>query len=87
METTIDRFGRVVILKRLREDLGLKAGEPLMIQEQGGGILMKLAREGAPLKRKGRVLVFAGDVVGGPGDLARRARDERMRKVAGRGRG
>lgn len=87
METTIDRFGRVVIPKRLREDLGLKVGEPLVIQEQEGGILMKLAREGVPLKRKGRVLVFAGDVTGDPGDLLRKARDERMRKAVGRGRG
>ncbi len=34
METTIDRFGRVVIPKRLRDDLGLKVGEPLVIEER-----------------------------------------------------
>lgn len=47
METTIDRFGRVVIPKRVREDLGLKAGEPLVIEEQAEGILLKPAREDA----------------------------------------
>jgi hypothetical protein len=39
------------------------------------------------LKRKGHVLVFAADVAGEPGDLVRKARDERMRKMAGRSRG
>jgi AbrB family looped-hinge helix DNA binding protein len=87
METTIDRFGRVVIPKRVREDLGLTAGEPLVVEEQAEGILLKPAREGVPLKRKGRVLVFAGDVAGDPGDQVRKARDERMRRVVGRSRG
>jgi AbrB family looped-hinge helix DNA binding protein len=87
METTLDRFGRVVIPKRVREDLGLKVGEPLLIEEHADGILLRPAQEGVPLKRKGRVLVFAGNVAGDPGDLMGKARDERMRKVAGRRRG
>jgi AbrB family looped-hinge helix DNA binding protein len=87
METALDRFGRVVIPKRVREDLGLKVGEPLVIEEQAEGILLKPAQEGAPLRRKGRVLVFAGTVAGDPGDLVGKARDERMRKVVGRRRG
>jgi len=84
MERTIDRFGRVVIPKRLREDLGLKVGEPLVIQEQGGGVLVRLARKDDRLKRKGRVLVFTADITRDAADLVRKARDERMRKVIGR---
>jgi len=86
METTIDRFGRVVIPKRLREDLGLKVGEPLVIEERAEGILLKPSREGVSVRYKGRVLVFAGDATGDPGDLVRKLRDERMRKLVGRGR-
>lgn len=84
METTIDRFGRVVIPKRVRDDLGLTVGESLVIEEQGEGILLKPAREGAPVRYKGRVLVFAGDATGDPGGVVRRARDERMRKLVSR---
>ncbi len=86
METTIDRFGRVVIPKRIRDDLGLEAGESLLIEEQGEGIRLKPARQAATVKRKGRVLVFAGEARGDPGDVVRKARDERMRRLIGRGR-
>jgi len=86
METTIDRFGRVVIPKHVREGLGLEAGEALVIEERSEGILLRPVREGAPLKQKGRVLVFAGQATGEPGNLVRKARDERLHKLAGRGR-
>jgi AbrB family looped-hinge helix DNA binding protein len=86
METTIDRFGRVVIPKRVREDLGLAVGESLVIEERAGGILLQPVREGAALKRKGRVLIFTGNGTGDPGELVRRLRDERLRKLVGRDR-
>ena len=86
MDTTIDRFGRVVIPKRVRESLGLEAGESLVIEERSEGILLRPAREGVPLKHKGRVLVFTGQATGEPGNLLRSAREERLQKLAGRGR-
>jgi AbrB family looped-hinge helix DNA binding protein len=86
METTIDRFGRVVIPKQVREGLGLEAGESLVIEERNEGILLRPAREAAALKHKGRVLVFTGQATGEPGNLVRRARDERLHGLAGRGR-
>jgi AbrB family looped-hinge helix DNA binding protein len=86
VETTIDRFGRVVIPKHVRDGLGLEAGESLVIEERHEGILLRPAREGAPLKRKGGVLVFTGQATAEPGNLVRKAREERLRKLAGRGR-
>jgi AbrB family looped-hinge helix DNA binding protein len=86
METTIDRFGRVVIPKQIREDLGLEAGESLVIEGRSEGILLRPAREATGLRRKGRVLVFSGTETGDPGDLVRRVRDERLHKLVGRGR-
>jgi AbrB family looped-hinge helix DNA binding protein len=86
METTIDRFGRVVIPKQVREGLGLEAGESLVIEERNEGILLRPAREAAALKHKGRVLVFTGQATGESGNLIRRARDERLHRLAGRGR-
>jgi AbrB family looped-hinge helix DNA binding protein len=83
METTIDRFGRVVIPKRVREDLGLVVGESLVIEARDEGILLRPAREGAVLKHKGRVLVFIGNGTGEPGDLVRTLRDERLHRLVG----
>jgi AbrB family looped-hinge helix DNA binding protein len=76
----------VVIPKRVREDLGLAVGESLVIEERAGGILLQPVREGAALKRKGRVLIFTGNGTGDPGELVRRLRDERLRKLVGRDR-
>ena len=86
METTIDRFGRVVIPKQVREGLGLEAGESLVIEERNEGILLRPTREAAALKHKGRVLVFTGQATGESGNLIRRARDERLHRLASRGR-
>ncbi len=86
METTIDRFGRVVIPKRVREDLCLAVGEPLVIEERDEGILLRPVREGAALKHKGRVLVFTGNGTGEPGDLVRKLREERLHRLVGRDR-
>ena len=86
MQTTIDRFGRVVIPKHVRESLGLEAGESLVIEERSEGILLRPVREAVALKHKGRVLVFTGQVTGDPRNLLRRVREERLHKLAGRGR-
>ena len=77
MKTTIDRFGRLVIPKRVRDDLGIEAGESLVIEERS---------EVTGLKYKGRVLVFSGMAAGDPESLVRKLRDERLHKLVGRGR-
>ncbi len=86
MKTTIDRFGRLVIPKRVRDDLGIEAGESLVIEERSEGILLRPSREVTGLKYKGRVLVFSGMAAGDPESLVRKLRDERLHKLVGRGR-
>lgn len=44
MRTTIDKAGRVVIPKRLRERLALKGGEEIEIEEVGDRIEIRRAR-------------------------------------------
>lgn len=38
MQTTIDRAGRVVVPKELRDRLGLSAGSRIEIREEGAGL-------------------------------------------------
>ncbi|MBW1999626.1 MAG: AbrB/MazE/SpoVT family DNA-binding domain-containing protein [Deltaproteobacteria bacterium] len=64
METTLDRFGRVVIPKRVRDDLGLQAGAVLQIKQEGHKILMEPVHEGPPIVVKKGVLVFQGTATG-----------------------
>ena len=41
MSTTIDKAGRLVIPKAIRERIGLRSGEPLEIEEDRGTILIR----------------------------------------------
>ncbi len=64
METTLDRFGRVVIPKRVRDNLGLQPGAVLKIKQNNQKISLEpLDDEPRMMVRKG-VLVFQGTATG-----------------------
>ena len=59
MEATLDRFGRIVIPKKIREDFHLQVGSSIRIEEGEGEIVLKPV-EGEPnLVKKDGVLVFS----------------------------
>lgn len=87
MEATLDRFGRVVIPKKVRDDLGLRAGDILVVEEGEAEIRLKPARDEAHMVREGSVLVFVGRATGPLEDAVERDREERIRKVMGRMKG
>lgn len=60
METSIDKFGRVLIPKDLRDDLGLTEGTTLSVEVSENQVILTPTSAGSPLVRKGHVLVFAG---------------------------
>lgn len=64
MRTTIDRAGRVVIPKALRESLGLSAGTEIDVAEDGGRIVISGVGPATRLEdRDGRpVLTVDADV-------------------------
>jgi AbrB family looped-hinge helix DNA binding protein len=80
---TIDRYGRVVIPKPVRDRLGLAPGSELTIEERDGGILLKPVETRPLLRRKGHVLVFTGRPAGDLADAIWQQRKERDRVVAG----
>ncbi len=76
METTLDRFGRVVIPKQVRDDLGLKAGAVLQIEDTKEKILLKPVREEPHVVVKKGVLVFSGTANGDIVDAIRSQRED-----------
>ncbi len=60
METTLDKFGRIVIPKKIREDFNLKPGSPIRIEEGKKEILLTPIEEEPTLVEKDGVLVFTG---------------------------
>ncbi len=84
METTLDKFGRIVIPKRVREHLGLTPGTALEIEAIGEDVVLKPVRQEPYIRDKEGVLVFTGSATGDLLEALRRHREERSSKVAKR---
>lgn len=82
METSIDKFGRVLIPKKVRDDLGLHPGEVLCVEEHGREITLKPLRETPNLVNKDGVLVYSGSAVGDIEGTISAHRKERLRKIS-----
>lgn len=86
METTLDRFGRVVIPKEIRDTLGLKPGELLKVEQSDDEVVLKPLREEPPIKVKEGVLVYTGTAASNLMEAVRAHREERLRRVSSPGR-
>jgi AbrB family looped-hinge helix DNA binding protein len=60
METTVDKFGRIVIPRRVRERLGLNPGTKLGMELVRDQLVLKPMREEPSVVDKDGVLVFTG---------------------------
>ena len=82
MKTILDRFGRVVVPKEIRDRLGLKPGAEIEIDEQGNEVLLRPVEHETPLQLEDGVLVFTGTATGDLMEAIRTHREKRMVKVA-----
>jgi len=78
METTLDRLGRVVIPKQVRDDLGLKPGAVLEIEEVEQKIFLKPIHGEPHVVIKDGVLVFSSTTIGDIVGAIRTHRKERL---------
>jgi AbrB family looped-hinge helix DNA binding protein len=82
METALDKFGRVVIPKEIRDTLGLAPGSLLSVEESETRVILTPLTENNHLRVKERVLVYTGKATGDiSGSLARHRR-ERIGRLA-----
>ena len=63
METSLDKFGRIVIPKRIRDEIGLAPGSLLKIEKNGRKILVEPVDVTPRTKVEGGVLVFQGEAM------------------------
>ena len=81
MITTLDKFGRVIIPKKLREHLGINLGTTLNISEDGTRIVIEPVQEKEPVVEKNGILVFTGKLDSKVGDIIQEDRKLRMKKL------
>jgi len=81
MEATIDKFGRIVIPKEIRDDFDLKPGSQIRIEESEQAIIL-IPVVGEPnLHWKDGLLVFSGVPMGGLEKTLEKHREDRLRNI------
>ena len=55
---TVDKAGRVVILKALRDDLRLEPGDALELESEGELVMLRPVRSSKPLRKERGIWVF-----------------------------
>lgn len=79
MNITIDKFGRVLIPKEIRDQLGLQQGTSLSVKRSDDHLILTPKTEGSPMVRKGRLLVFQAVP---EGDVTQAVKQDRLRRVS-----
>lgn len=81
MITTLDKFGRVIIPKRLRERLGINNKSALNISDDGKRIVIEPIEDKEPLVNRNGILVFTGKLEDKKSDLIKSDRNKRIKKL------
>jgi AbrB family looped-hinge helix DNA binding protein len=58
---TLDKAGRVVIPKPLRDELHLEAGDRMELESEGESVTLRPVRTASPLRKEHGVWVFRSD--------------------------
>jgi len=81
METSVDRFGRIVIPKKIREDFNLEPGTPIRIEENEQSIILTPVHGEPNLRVKDGVLVFSGIPLEDLSDTLAKHRENRIKSI------
>jgi AbrB family looped-hinge helix DNA binding protein len=82
MATKLDKFGRVVLPKDIRDDLGLKPGHVLKVERIDEKVILKPVDKKLPLHIKKGVLVFSGAATGDIADAVKQHREGHLKKMS-----
>lgn len=80
----LDRFGRIVVPKAAREELGIDAGTKLEVRTDQGEIHLRPVRSRSSLAVRNGFLVATGKLHGDVREAIDADRDARFRVVAGK---
>jgi AbrB family looped-hinge helix DNA binding protein len=83
MQLTIDKFGRIVIPKALRDGLQLISGSVLEVEEKADHLVLRPFHEQPVLVRRSGFLIHTGTTSSLPDTILKKEREARLLKLAG----
>jgi len=83
MEVGLDKFGRILIPKKLRDLLGLGPGSRLNVKVTADELILQPADTKPVLEVHEGVLLYGGELAGAPEGLLEELRDDRIRDLGG----
>lgn len=84
MQMTLDRFGRMVLPKMIRDHFGLQPGDVIEAEEHSDAIVLRPVTPTGCIRREGRALVFTGKATGDIAGVLGGVRDARLNRMAGK---
>jgi AbrB family looped-hinge helix DNA binding protein len=83
METSLDKFGRVIIPKEVRDNLHLRPGEHLSVEVYNDGIYLKQIEEESQIVSEEGLLVLDGSLPYNfePDDFVAKSRRKRFSEL------
>ena len=84
MRLMLDRFGRIVIPKSIRDEFQLRPGDELEIEKDVQGIVIRPVENSDALKEEDGLLIFTGEPLVDLKNCVAESRKGRLRKVGGR---
>lgn len=85
MLVNLDKFGRVLIPKRVRERLGIKPASALSIVDDGKRIILQPVNEEEALLQKDGLLIYTGDIRHNVMEELERNRTQRISRLINSG--
>ena len=82
MTVAMDKFGRILIPKKIREELQLHPDEPLDLEIENGTLRVSIAQQNVELRKMGHILVADSQPFGDSTDVLKTIRDERLEELA-----
>ena len=81
MQAQIDKFGRLLIPKAIREHLGIKTGSIVQMIEHEHEILIKLFDQQSFLEKKSGILIYTGESTGDIESALHESREDRLKDL------
>jgi AbrB family looped-hinge helix DNA binding protein len=81
MLATLDKFGRILIPKKVREHLGIRPASALHIKDDGKRIIIEPIKEEEPIVEKDGLLIFTGKVQSNLEQELKLNRNQRMKNL------